>query len=106
MLPRNKARRLRRRAPARLAVRGLRPGTPAVYDLARLGESFLGKFRCTFFNSHHASSDFLESGKIVVFSGPIKDQEGNVKVEEGATLGEDAMGSVDWFVEGVVGSPK
>jgi hypothetical protein len=35
-------------------------------DLARLGESFLGKFRCTFFNSHHESGDFLESGKIVL----------------------------------------
>jgi subtilisin family serine protease len=28
------------------------------------------------------------------------------KVEDGKILGDDAMGSVDWFVEGVVGSPK
>ena len=48
----------------------------------------------------------LGSGKIVLFQGPIKDQDGNVKVAEGAVLGEDAMGSVDWFVEGVTGSPK
>ena len=38
--------------------------------------------------------------------GPIKDQDGNVKVAEGEVLTDDAMGSVDWFVEGVIGSPK
>jgi basic membrane lipoprotein Med (substrate-binding protein (PBP1-ABC) superfamily) len=48
----------------------------------------------------------IESGKIVVFAGPIKDQDGNVKVAEGEVLGDDAMSAVDWFVEGVVGSPK
>lgn len=48
----------------------------------------------------------IESGKIVVFKGPILDQDGNVKVAEGEVLGDDVMGSVDWFVEGVVGSPK
>ena len=48
----------------------------------------------------------IESGKIVVFKGPIKDQDGNTKVADGEVLGDDAMGSVDWFVEGVVGSPK
>ena len=48
----------------------------------------------------------LDAGKIVVFKGPIKDQDGNVKVAEGEVLTDDAMGSVDWFVEGVTGSPK
>jgi len=48
----------------------------------------------------------LESGTIVAFKGPIKDQEGNVRVAEGAVLKEDVMGSVDWFVEGVIGKPK
>jgi len=48
----------------------------------------------------------IESGKIVVFKGPIKDQDGNVKVADGEVLGDDAMSSVDWFVEGVIGSPK
>lgn len=45
----------------------------------------------------------LEAGEIVVFAGPIKDQDGNVKVAEGEILTEDLMGSVDWFVEGVTG---
>ncbi|MBM3179224.1 MAG: BMP family ABC transporter substrate-binding protein [Chloroflexi bacterium] len=48
----------------------------------------------------------IEAGKIVVFAGPIKDQDGNIKVAEGETLTDDLMGSVDWFVEGVIGSPK
>jgi basic membrane lipoprotein Med (substrate-binding protein (PBP1-ABC) superfamily) len=48
----------------------------------------------------------IETGNIVVFKGPIKDQDGNVKVADGQVLGDDAMGSVDWFVQGVIGSPK
>jgi basic membrane lipoprotein Med (substrate-binding protein (PBP1-ABC) superfamily) len=48
----------------------------------------------------------LEAGTKVVFAGPIVDQDGNVKVAEGEELTADLMGSVDWFVKGVVGSPK
>jgi len=48
----------------------------------------------------------INSGKIVIFQGPIKDQDGNIKVADGEVLSEDVLGSVDWFVEGVVGSPK
>ena len=48
----------------------------------------------------------VEAGTIVVFAGPIVDQDGNVKIPEGEALTPDLMGSVDWFVEGVVGSPK
>jgi len=50
--------------------------------------------------------DEIEAGTIVVFTGPIVDQDGNVKIPEGEVLSPDLMGSVDWFVEGVVGSPK
>jgi pimeloyl-ACP methyl ester carboxylesterase len=35
-------------------------------DLAGLGQSYLGKFRTTFFNSHAHKEDFLESGKAVL----------------------------------------
>lgn len=48
----------------------------------------------------------LQSGKIKTFAGPIKDQDGNIKIKEGEVLTEDAMSNVDWFVQGVVGSPK
>jgi hypothetical protein len=35
-------------------------------DLAEMGQSFLGKFRSTFFNAHRKPGDFLESGKYVL----------------------------------------
>ena len=50
--------------------------------------------------------DEIEAGTLVVFTGPIVDQDGNVKIPEGEVLTTDLMGSVDWFVKGVVGSPK
>ncbi len=48
----------------------------------------------------------IEAGTTVVFQGPIVDQDGTIRVPEGEVLSADAMGSVDWFVMGVVGSPK
>lgn len=48
----------------------------------------------------------IEDGSLVVFTGPIVDQDGNVKVAEGEELTADLMSSVDWFVQGVTGSPK
>jgi basic membrane protein A len=48
----------------------------------------------------------LESGELVVFAGPILDQEGNTVVAEGEVLTDDLMASVDWLVEGMIGSPQ
>jgi len=48
----------------------------------------------------------LNNGNLAIFDGPIVDQEGNVRIEEGKTLGDEEMGNVDWFVKGVIGSPK
>lgn len=45
----------------------------------------------------------IKDGSFNVFAGPIKDQEGNVKVEEGKSLDDAALTSFDWFVEGVEG---
>lgn len=42
-------------------------------------------------------------GSFNVFAGPIKDQDGNVKVKEGEALSDKDQLSCDWFVEGVVG---
>jgi len=53
-----------------------------------------------------AVSAEVEAGTIAVFAGPILDQEGNVVVSEGEVLTPDLMSSVDWFVEGIIGSPK
>jgi len=48
----------------------------------------------------------LDTGKLVVFAGPIVDQDGTVRVAEGQTLSDEEMGNVDWFVKGVIGQPK
>ena len=53
-----------------------------------------------------AVSAQVEDGTIVVFQGPILDQEGNVVVAEGEVLSADVMSNVDWFVQGMIGSPK
>lgn len=45
-------------------------------------------------------------GSFDVFTGPIKDQSGAVKVAPGVKLTDAELLSLDWFVEGVVGSPK
>ena len=45
----------------------------------------------------------LEEGSFDVFYGPVKDKEGNVRVEDGENLSDDTMlNSFDWYVEGVV----
>ena len=43
------------------------------------------------------------SGEFDVFAGEIKDQNGNVMVAEGATLSDEELLKMTWFVEGVVG---
>ena len=50
--------------------------------------------------------DDLEAGSIVVFEGPILNQEGDIAIPEGSVLTDDLMGSVDWYIQGVTGSPK
>ncbi len=48
----------------------------------------------------------LDAGTIVTFAGPIKDQDGKIVVADGAVLTDEEMSNVNWFVEGMVGSPK
>ena len=48
----------------------------------------------------------IEAESIFVFAGPIVDQDGNVTVAEGEVFPVEMMSAVDWFVEGVTGSPK
>lgn len=48
--------------------------------------------------------DLIVSGSWDVFTGPIKDQTGTVRVSEGEKLTDEEMLSLDWFVEGVEGT--
>ena len=53
------------------------------------------------------AEDGIKSGKIVIFSGPINDQDGKPKVAAGATLADADVLGMDWLAEGVEGNlPK
>lgn len=48
----------------------------------------------------------VESKEITVLAGPILNQKGKVVIKKGKVLTPTMMSSVDWFVKGVIGSPK
>ncbi len=50
-----------------------------------------------------AAEDGIKSGQIVVFKGPIKDQDGNLKVQDGQALGDGDIAGMNWLAEGVEG---
>jgi basic membrane lipoprotein Med (substrate-binding protein (PBP1-ABC) superfamily) len=45
----------------------------------------------------------FKTGKTQVFTGPIKDNKGNVKIPAGQVGDPSLMNTFDWFVEGVIG---
>ena len=45
----------------------------------------------------------IVAGTLHPFAGPIKDNEGNVKVAEGATMSDEDLLGMNWYVEGVQG---
>lgn len=52
-----------------------------------------------------AQKEILD-GSFYVFSGEIRDNEGNVKVKAGEKLTDSDLLKMDWFVEGVIGNTK
>ena len=48
----------------------------------------------------------IVAGTYVVFTGPVVDQAGTVRVPAGQVITSDQLNNDDWFVKGVVGSPK
>jgi len=40
------------------------------------------------------------------FTGPLKDNQGNLALPPGASIGNDQMGNFNWYVEGVVGKVR
>ena len=47
--------------------------------------------------------ELFENGMVDVFYGPIRDNEGNLRVAEGESMSDATMlNSFDWYVEGVV----
>ncbi|WP_067100264.1 BMP family ABC transporter substrate-binding protein [Marinomonas atlantica] len=45
--------------------------------------------------------DLINSGKFHPFTGPIKDNKGNIVVPEGHTLSDTELAQVNWYVEGI-----
>jgi hypothetical protein len=45
----------------------------------------------------------FKAGNAQVFSGPIKDNKGNLKIPEGQVGPPTLVNTFDWFVEGVIG---
>ena len=52
----------------------------------------------------NAERDKIISGELKLFTGPIKDQTGAVKVPAGTTMTDEELLSFNWFVEGVEGT--
>ena len=53
--------------------------------------------------SAQAAEDGIKSGQIVIFKGPIKDQDGNLKVQDGQALNDGDIAGMNWLAEGVEG---
>lgn len=53
-----------------------------------------------------AAKQDIISGKLVVFSGPVLDQNGKERIAAGKHATDQELLSMDWFVQGVVGSIK
>lgn len=53
-----------------------------------------------------AAKDKIASGEKHVFSGPVRDQSGKVRIPAGETATDKEIWSMDWFVQGVVGTTE
>lgn len=58
-------------------------------------------------NFVHVRMEALKNGTFDVFWGPIKDNQGNLRITEGESMSDDVMlNEFDWYVEGVVADDK
>jgi basic membrane protein A len=48
----------------------------------------------------------LSSGAFDVFAGPIKDQDGTVRIKAGEVMTDEEIWGMNWFVEGVIGTAE
>jgi simple sugar transport system substrate-binding protein/basic membrane protein A len=53
----------------------------------------------------NAAADKIKGG-YNPFTGPIKDNSGEIRIAAGETWGNDKMGKFDWYAEGVIGKAK
>ncbi len=54
-----------------------------------------------------AKTEAIRAGKLHPFAGPVRDQDGKVRVPAGEVMSDGDMPAFNWYVEGVVGKlPK
>ena len=72
-----------------------------VVDLSPMGDMVPDAVKATVM----ARRDEIKKGNYVVFSGPVLDQSGTVRLAD-ATPDDGALLSMDWFVKGVIGTTE
>ncbi len=51
--------------------------------------------------------DAIRNGSFHPFQGPVKDQQGKVRIAAGSTISDDDLSKMQWYVQGVQGKlPK
>ena len=53
-----------------------------------------------------AVAEGYKAGLIDTFIGPIKDQDGVVRIAKGEFWGNEKMGDWDWLIEGMIGEAQ
>jgi simple sugar transport system substrate-binding protein len=46
----------------------------------------------------------MTAGSFNVFAGPVKAQDGSIKVPAGRNMSDEELNSINWFIEGVNGT--
>ncbi len=76
------------------------PLSTGVIDLAPLGKMVPEEVKTLV----EQKKQEIVAGKYDPFNGPVYDQQGNLKVKEGEQLPDSEKQSIQWFVQGVVGT--
>lgn len=53
-----------------------------------------------------AKKQDIADGKVAVFTGPVKDQEGKIRIAQGAAASDKELLGMTWFVQGVIGTTQ
>ncbi|MEE9417569.1 MAG: BMP family ABC transporter substrate-binding protein, partial [Acidimicrobiales bacterium] len=77
---------------------GLADGVVALADLKGVSDELRGEIA--------DERQRVEKGDLKIFEGPIVDQAGTERVADGNELSDDELRTMDWFVAGVIGSPR
>lgn len=77
------------------------PMSDGIVDLAPYNENVMTP---EMIEAVEAAKAKVLAGELDIFAGPIKDQNGQVRVPEGTSMTDEEKLSFDWFVEGVIGT--